>query len=221
MPRPRGRFGKSFYQKLNDTEKTFYKGYLDGTNKVTIARKPAATELKRYACGVIPFGVSTQAAPAENNVLVTATAQAIKIAKAFSTNLSLFAITDNPGAAVQGKEGFYPALCRLSVKPTTSTVTNEKSQFTGRDYKYKAGRSGSVPFGRGVTGRIDKNTKTAETTEADVDYEDARNTIETEIRKATPTGLVLGSMSFVPEYWELTTQPATGNASTVSGTVSF
>lgn len=221
MPRPRGRLGLAFYRKLTDQQKTYFKGVLDGTNEYKVTRKPAATELKRYNCAIIPFGVTPGTDVAAAKVLVNPTAQALKIAKAFDSSLNIFALDTSPANTTGAEDGFYPALCKLTVRPTTVTIDNRKSQFTDKEYKYKPSRSGSIPFGRGTTTVTDAKTSVAETTIDQADYEDVRSSIEKAVRQATLTGLTYSSMSFTPEYWDIITKPANGLGSTVSGTVSF
>lgn len=222
MPRSRSRFSKKWYNSLAADEKTFYKGYLDGTNKVTVGRKPAATELKRYSVALIPFGVSPDATEAnQNKVLVGMTAQAIKIGKLFSANLTIFGLDQTPADGILGEDGFYPALCKVNVRQQNVAIDNRKSQFTNKDYKYKPSRSGSIPFGR-TNPSTDKKTKAAETDVKLVDYEDCRSTLEAALRSVTLSGGVeLSSISFLPEVWQLSGEATKGNASVVTGAPVF
>lgn len=221
MPRNRTRFSKKWYSQLAADEKTFYKGYLDGTNKVTVQRKPAATELKRYAAALIPFGVSPDGATAnDNKILVGMTAQAIKIAKLFDSDLAIFGLDSTPADGISGEDGFYPALCKINIRQENTAVDNKKSQYTNKEYKYKPSRSGSIPFGR--TSSKDKKSKAAETDVKLIDYEDVRSTLEAALRvKALGNGLELASVSFLPEIWNLSSGATKGAASTVTGNPTF
>jgi hypothetical protein len=119
------------------------------------------------------------------------------------TNLDgIFGLNQTGTDAVDPPGGFYPAIARITLIPT-SVVANTAgtSAFTGRPRNYRPGRSGSVPFGRGsTTVQTDaKNPASVQTTIADIDYKDAQEAIKAAVLASTYDGQK--RMSFEPELY--------------------
>ncbi|MEL7038655.1 MAG: hypothetical protein AAFO04_24030 [Cyanobacteria bacterium J06592_8] len=211
MPgRPGGRFGKSFYQKLDDAGRTAYKAYLDGTRTHTVQRKISGEERALIPVSVVPFGITPAAAAAadDEKYRTQATVQALKIGKLIQASLVVFGLEDQAATDNDGL-GFYPALAKPSIREETATPSSRTSTFSDRTYDLYPNRSGSIPFGRLVA---------AATTG---DYEARLKEITTEWQGATLTGLKKVSVSFSPEYWDNPPASASGSIADATGSIVF
>lgn len=213
-----------FFEKLSDSEKAFFTNqYLTKASKITHPRKPASTELNRVNVAVIPFGQSTDATVANSYRIVTATVQALKIAKLFDTNTetSAFGLLLDSTGKTEDANLVRPALCRVTLSQKAGTPTSKTSSRTSRTYKAKNTRSGSIPFGRttSVATVTDKKSGATETTVAEIDYNDSRSSIETKVR-GTDLGTLKASVGFKPEIWKLG-KAASGTGATVTGAFAF
>jgi hypothetical protein len=226
MPRKTRRFGKLIkaYRANGgtaaaDSQLGHFGNWLTGKTKIDVKRKPSADNMKRQRVKVIPFSVSTGATVDPTDYYATSmTGQARAIYEGLGTDKSVFGLTvvstvaDAAGATVDAE--FYPALARVFVVPTgTAVIVTKKSAVTQGDYKTQNGRSGSIPFGRGIgTGVKDSKTGAAETVVSDVDQEDVAKSILTNCKKAYG-GFVVKTISFVPEQLrpglEVSLAPAT------------
>lgn len=192
MPgRRTSRLGKEYYQKLSAEERTFFVGFLDGTNKKNVERKASGEQLKRHAVTVVPFGIvpSAAAAAAADNFRCSATKQALEIAKTIDANLAVFGIEGTPAAGSVSNPNFFPALAVITLIDPNNPIasTSNRSRYSNRPIDLKRTRSGSIPFGR---------SQTAATT---TDYQVTVSGITAEIAGKSLTGARVASTSFQPE----------------------
>jgi hypothetical protein len=200
MPRHGRRFTK---KTLTTTEIDAYASYLKGERVHSQSRKASSEYKELRAVGVVPFGLS----PAEtaNFVRTSMTRGALGILETLAiANLDgIFGLNlTNTPTVTDAPAGFYPAVARITLIPQgTVAITSGTSAFTGRPRNYKAGRSGSVPFGRGsITVQTDaKNPASTQTTIADIDYKDAENAIKEAVTASTYAGKK--RLSFEPELY--------------------
>lgn len=192
--RNKSRLGRLYYAKLNDTQKAFYKGWLDGINTKAVGRKAPKAMLKRHLAAVVPFSIVASGATAEpvDYRRVSITAQAAGIAKIASSNLTLFGLetTEATLANIKSEPGFYPALCVVTLENATSPIasTTNKSRFSNKDVDLRNTRSGSIPFGRPGNSAL-------------VDYANRIPVVSMEVSGASYTGARVASISFKPEIW--------------------
>ncbi len=179
--------------------------YLKGINKADVKRKPSGDLVKRYRVKLIPFNVTPTATTPANSFFTTAlTGQALAIYNGLGTENRVFGITpietanDATGAFLD--DNLFPALARVLIVPLNATISNETSGITKKGYKTIKGRSGSIPFGRTITGITDVREGTPEDTIDRVDEADVSNSIANTIKK-TYGSFRVKSVSFVPEAY--------------------
>jgi len=206
MAKKHRRFG-ALHKALKDTGYTATSGaagqylkYLQGTNKLVVARRPSSAYLERFNVGVTPFDIDV---PTGTNVITAyqglMTVQANNILKAV-TGLtdSIMGIQRD---LTQTKEvaGFYPALAHITVAATGQTPTkgNKTSGITQRTYTAINTRSGGVPYGRS-TGVTD-STGAAITDLSKANEEDGRAFIMETAKGKTYGNWIVKGISFSPE----------------------
>lgn len=214
MPRKTRRFGNLIKQYreaggTGDANSRLGKfgNWLTGKSKIDVKRRPAAALMKRQRVKVIPFGVSPEATPQPSDYYLTAmTGQARAIYSGLGEDNSVFGleiistVADSAGASTD--ESFFPALARIFVVPTTPEVLQtDISAVTGVSYKRVYGRSGSIPFGRGIATEVkDAKKGTAETVIGSVDELDAAKSIAN-VAKKDLQAFKVKTITFVPEQF--------------------
>lgn len=207
MPRRRSRF--------SDLERQFREsggvaapgsrlaGYIDykkGINQVQITQRLTAEQRKRFGFAVLPFNISppdTVTAADRYAAPITAYSNAIRGNIGLSNNQCGY---ENIVAATQQSENFYPALLRVFI-PNGNTAT-PVSAITKKEYTRKLGQSASIPFGRTITSVTDAKKGTAETSLADADEEDVRQSLAAAARAGTGNAKA-SSVSYDPEVFRV------------------
>jgi hypothetical protein len=176
--------------------------FLKGINKPDVNRKPTGDLIKRYRAKVVPFGVTPKATLAESYFAVTITGQAYSIYNGLGAANNPFGLQliNSPaeGEGVKNVRSYFPAIARLFVAAASALPTPTTSGITKQSYKSTKGRSGSIPFGRGITGVTDAESGQAETTINEADEGDVSYSIAAAVKGAFPT-FVVKSVTFVPE----------------------
>ncbi len=200
--RPGGRFGKSFYQRLNDEEKQQYKNYLDGTSVHTMNRPATGAARKRSKVSVYPFGrsvaASTDVTTQANRFIAPITAQAKAIADLFTLSADNdFGYQETTDSANINASNFSSALIRISLRDPSDTGNGTRvSAFSKKTVKTLRTRSGGIPIGR-VSGA----------TNFAHDYSTRIINISTGVRgQDLGAAHALNTISFVPEYWDIEDQ---------------
>lgn len=209
MSRKKGRLNK---KTLTAAEITLYAEYLRGNRIHSQPRKAPPAYKEKTSARIVPFGVSPVGT---NFTRVTVTRGALGILGVLGTvNLDgIYGLNLTTGAT-KGIVGFYPALARITLIPTTAVaITTGTSAFTGRPRNYRPGRSGSIPFGRGSTAAQQESQDPAvvQPTIADIDYIDAVAAIKSSVDAANYTGSK--RVSFEPEVFRVeNSEPNYGKA---------
>ncbi len=201
MPRKQRRLTR---KTMTAAEVDIYAAYLKGERKHEQSREAPADYKELTSVGIVPFGLSPAATA--NFVRTSMTRGALGLVQ---TTLGISNIDGIFGINVAGTDatdppsGFYPAVARITLIPENTTrITAGVSAFTGRPRNYLPGRSGSIPFGRGSS-TIQKDAKdpaSAQTTIADIDYQDAALAIKQAVKGAT-TFTGKRRLSFEPELF--------------------
>ncbi|MFY7804217.1 MAG: hypothetical protein ACOVQ7_12400 [Limnoraphis robusta] len=196
------------FSKLNPEEWAKYTAVKFGTASYTVDRAAPPEDKERYACGVIPFGIS---APASGGSKKTAISRAAaKFCAAMGgTAYSEFGIETNAANAGAPPDGWYAALCFITLRAPEATSSTATSQLTGRKYKKYRTRAASIPFGRRskATPRAD-DPATPTTDTNDRDYEDCKTAIVAFVRGSGGSAGAFGSsyevasLSFENEIWQ-------------------
>jgi hypothetical protein len=200
MPRKNRRLTR---KTMTAAEVDFYAAYLKGERLHSQPRKAPGIYKEPTAVAIVPFGLSPAATA--NFVRTSMTRGALGLIQTtlgitnldgiFGLNLTGAGATDAPG-------GFYPALARITLIPADVVpITTGVSAFTGRPRNYRAGRSGSAPFGRGSsTVQTDaRDPASTQTTIGDIDYQDAANAISLAVGNSIYAGKK--RLSFEPELF--------------------
>lgn len=138
-------------------------GYIDfkkGVNKIEVKNKVSATDRKRYAFAILPFGLAVPAVPLAGDRFqapITAYSNAGRTALSLSNAQCGY---DTKDAATNPGDNFYPAIIRpviVNASPTSGDLT-PISGVTKKPYKRSfVGKSFGIPFGRTITG-VDGST---------------------------------------------------------------
>ncbi|MGL5082328.1 MAG: hypothetical protein ACRC8A_12655 [Microcoleaceae cyanobacterium] len=195
------------YQNLKDpAHKQKFIDYIEGRSVHKVPRAISGEARQKVSIAVVPFGIQLPGAPtAVNQYKTSATTQAMGIAKAIQSALTIFGIEDDEVGQTSNSR-FEPALARVTIAAPGDTGTNSVSAFTGRTNKKFNSRGGSIPFGR---------VSSAPTQ----DYDLRREAVLIEIRGYTTN--TVKSVTFVPEYWDTTTVANVNALANVSGGVNF
>lgn len=188
------KLGKEYFKDLSPEQRTFFVGFLEGTNTKEVQRKASGEQRKRHVVAVIPFSEipSAATAVATDYYLCTATKQALGIAKTIDSNLAKFGIEATPAAGNVSSSNFFPALAVVTLINATNPIasTTNRSRYSNKPIDLKATRSGSIPFGR---------NKTASVTS---DYNSQVQVIAGEARGKTYGEGKVSSISFQPEIFK-------------------
>jgi hypothetical protein len=114
-----------------------------------------------------------------------------------------FGIDKTLNNAVRREDLYKPAYCKIFMALTGAVSTPKQSDILKSNpaYKRTIGRSGSIPFGRTLTGVGDAASGTAETAVADVDEEDVKRSLALELKGKVGATRKVRSVSFVSELW--------------------
>jgi hypothetical protein len=179
-------------------------GYIDfktGKTRIKVNKVLTAEQRKRFGYAVLPFGLTVSATPdpfERYAAAITAYSNAGRRDLGLSDNECGF---ENISEATTQDDNFYPALIRCFI-PTGNTVTTPISAITKKEYRRRAGRSVSIPFGRTITNVVDAKTGTSESTLNNVDQLDVRKGLAKKAMTGTGTNKAL-SVSFEPEVFKV------------------
>ncbi|MEH2161607.1 MAG: hypothetical protein V7K38_11280 [Nostoc sp.] len=207
MAKKHKRFG-ALHKTLKDTNYSATSGaageylkYLQGTNKLVVARKLDSKYLVRFNVGVIPFDIepsSTSGAINAYQGTITVVANNILTKFAATATDALLGI-ERDLTKTKEQAGFYPALAHIAVIPSTTTdKTAKTSGITKRAYKAYPTRTGGVPYGRTTT-TVKDPSGAAITDVTKETEEDSRGYIMTALKGITANNFKCIGVSFTPE----------------------
>lgn len=154
-----------------------YIAFKKGETKINITKVPTAAERKRFGYGVYPFGLSVGTITADDRYAapITVLSNAGRTSLGFTDAQLGYQDID---ASTKQEDSFYPALMRVFV-PTDAAAAPavRTSAITVKQYKARAGRSYTIPFGRTLAGSADAKTGVADTVIDDVDLEDVKKVL--------------------------------------------
>lgn len=206
MAKHRARF-RSLHKALKDTGYQATTGpageylkFLQGTNKLVVARKPDTKYLVRSNVGIIPFDIEPDSGTGAINAYQgTITVMAENIRKTFDSAIpdSLLGI-ERDLTKTKEVSGFYPALALVTIIPTQATKSEKTSGITKRKYKAFPSRTGGIPYGRTIS--TVKDPKGAAITDISKETEeDSRKAILEAIKGKTAGSFKCLGVSFQPE----------------------
>lgn len=213
MPRKRSRFSRLDAELKASggtapvgTRAGDFLNFRKGINKITQPRRPGSEVLARFGVGVLPFGL-TPAATTPVYYIASMTIQAEQIRAFFNTAASLnnYGIETRTTATQDATGIFYPAQVKVFITALNAVSTPENSKIipSADQYRRFKGRSGSIPFGRTITGVTDAGTNAAETALGNVDEEDVKKSLASKLKGQTTTAYRVKGISFVSELWRI------------------
>lgn len=136
-----------------------YLDYLQGKRSITVDNPAPDGAKDLYALYLLPFSRDYDAAGTNTRFIVGGSGYAMNMwfgtgKRINVTNADALLGHDADAAektAAVPQDGFYPALCRVTVSRGTAAVTSRTSGKTGESYDYKARRTSQMPFGRNKT----------------------------------------------------------------------
>lgn len=179
-------------------------GYIDfktGKTSIKVSRVLTGEQRKRFGYAILPFGLSVSANPdpfERYAAAITAYSNAGRRDLGLSDNECGYEKID---ASTTQEDNFYPALIRCFI-PAGNTVTTPISAITRKEYRRRAGRSISFPFGRTVTSVKDVKTGDTESTLNNVDQLDVRKGLAEKVKNGSGTSKA-SSVSFEPEVFKV------------------
>lgn len=209
MPRKRQRFSRlnaelkaSLGTAAAGTRAADYLNFLKGVSRIRQPRRPNSASMARFGVGVIPFGITPVATPVAYLASMTNQAEQIRLLFTGAANENNYGIK-NKDPLTKPDPLFFPAQVKIFATVPGAASTPETSRVLPNQGTYKSvkGRSGSVPFGRTVTGIGDAISGTAETAIGDVDEEDVKRSLAAALKGAVGTGYKVKGISFVSEFW--------------------
>lgn len=123
------------------------------TGKTKVARRKAAlttAQKQRYGVSVLPFNLDGPASPAQTDryeTSITAYSNSGRVNLSLSNAECGYGAVTATGVTAKTDSAFYAALIKPFVRTATAAAT-PKSAITGVEYKYWAGNSYAIPFGR-------------------------------------------------------------------------
>jgi len=177
-----------------------YLKFLQGTNKIVVARRPDSKYLKRFNVGVTPFDIDV---PTGANVITAyqglITVQGNNILKAVTGITDSIMGIERDLTKTKEVPGFYAALAHITIAATGQTPSkgNKTSGITKRAYTAINTRTGGVPYGRS-TGVTD-STGAAISDLSKANEEDSRAFIMNAIKGKTFGNWIVKGATFTPE----------------------
>ena len=176
-----------------------YLKFLQGQNKITVARKPDSKYLVRFNVGVIPFDIEVPTGANDIKAYQgTTTVQANNILKVVTGLTDAMLGLERDLTKTREVAGFYPALAHVTVAATGQTKSPKTSGITKRSYKTINTRTGGLPYGRTKTSVKDPQGN-AITDISNETEEDSRKAIMEAIKGKTFGNWICRGVTFTPE----------------------
>lgn len=166
-----------------------YSEFKKGNRKIEVNKKLSPADRKRYAVAIIPFGTdhkTTYTNQDRYQVGITFYSDSARKDLQLTDALVGYASIN---ADNKQSDDYYPALLRCFIPDNpTAAPAQPTSGVTGQKYSRRAGKSVSIPFGKGATVTQGEQTRRVALTEV------AKN----------DTGKTATGVSYVPEYFDAT-----------------
>lgn len=153
MAKKHTRFGK-LHQALKDNGYQSTSGrageylkFLQGTNKLVVARKPDSSYLKRFNIGVVPFGLEVSTKQNAVNMRQAAMTVMANVVRASINDLAPDTLFGLERDLTKTKEqiGFYAATATITIVATSGTKQPKTSEISFWGFILANARNGMLP----------------------------------------------------------------------------